>query len=176
MNVQTQITSAVRLRFELPQPVDVEPPAWPPELPRASIELRPSRSRRRPTPRAVAVPPLSARARGVLIRYLPPSGRRSANPVFYDEQRLLRIAARCTRTDLLAQRGVGPVIVHEIQVWLTAHGKQFSRGPALPPTALAQAITLIEAMLEGLNPDAFLEAFVALPELRRSLDAQTARR
>ena len=97
MNVITPTTPAVRVRFELPQPSSCEALAWPPELPVARVEPRPSRARKKPEPRAEAVLPLSARARAVLIRRLLARGRRAANPVFYDEPRLLRIAARCSR-------------------------------------------------------------------------------
>ena len=64
------------------------------------------------------------------------------------------------------------MIVEEIQAWLAAHGKDFRRGPALPETTLAQAIGLIEGMLEGADQNAHLAAYVALPELRRSLQAE----
>ena len=76
---------------------------------------------------------------------------------------------RCSRVDLLAQRGTGQIVVDEIEAWLTAHGKQFRKGPPSLEAALFQALGHIDAMLEGTDDGAFLAAFVALPELRRSL-------
>lgn len=87
------------------------------------------------------------------------------------ERELLAAAARCTRAELLAKRGVGRRTVDEIEAWLARHGRRL--WPAREPVqaALARAITHLEAVVEGRDEHATLHAFLALPELRRALRA-----
>lgn len=172
MSIQTSFTTpAARACLETPQTTTDEPSPWPSELPHALVApLTPRRSWKRPTAcLEQAVPTLSARARVLLIRRLSPREQRKLVNYRPTEQQLLRIAMRCSRADLLAQRGVGQRIVDEIETWLIAHGKVLREGPASLQAALAQAVNHIEAMLDGADESAFLAAYLALPELRRSL-------
>lgn len=115
--------------------------------PRAIAVLRSERARRARTPKeAVAA-----------------AGRRLA------EADLARIAARCSRAELLAGHGVGPKLVEEIEAWLAGRGKRLRSDPLPTAEALAQALRHIAALLDRGDDGTFLAAFVALPELRRSL-------
>jgi len=70
---------------------------------------------------------------------------------------------------LLASPGVGSKVVDEIEDWLAGHGKRFQLDPFPVDQALAQALDHLEAVLERGDDAEFLAAFVALPQLRRSL-------
>jgi len=94
--------------------------------------------------------------------------RRTERPL---TARLLRAAGRISREELFARAQVGPRVIAEIDVWLAAHGKRFRPDPLPVSEALAQAIGYIEAILDETHEHALLSAFVALPELHRSLAA-----
>ncbi|GJD71213.1 hypothetical protein MMMDOFMJ_4167 [Methylobacterium gnaphalii] len=124
-----------------------------------------------------AVLPLSSRAIACLAQRLP---RRSGQDGNLEElllsgklppSKMLRIAAGCTRAELLATRGVGVGTVDEIERWIETHGYHFRPEPTGVTAALGKAIELLEALVETRAEDAYFQAFLALPALKKALRA-----
>lgn len=85
--------------------------------------------------------------------------------------KLLKRAAGCSKAELLAIRGVGVGTVVEIEQWLDAHGYGFRSDPDALTTALGKAIEHLEAVVESHSDEALLQAFLALPALKKALRA-----
>lgn len=85
--------------------------------------------------------------------------------------KLLRIASKHTRAELLALRGVGVGTVDEIEKWLEANGHQLKSRPDSVTDALGRAIEHLAALLETQSEQDYLRALVALPTLKQALRA-----
>ncbi|MBB3900933.1 hypothetical protein [Methylobacterium brachythecii] len=127
--------------------------------------------------------PLSTRAIACLAQRLP---RRRGRDGDLEElllfggqlspSKMLRIAGGCTRAELLATRGVGVGTVDEIERWIEAHGYHFRPEPTGVTAALGKAIEHLEALVETRAEDAYFQAFLALPALKKALRAAPGKR
>lgn len=124
--------------------------------------------------------PLSGRAISCLVQRLPKrKGKAESDlpgemPSFGGQpspKKMLRIAAGCTRSELLAIRGVGVGTVDEIGTWLEAHGHGFRPEPDGATIALRRAIEHLQALVEMGSEQAHLDAFLELPHLKKALQA-----
>ncbi|GEP12687.1 hypothetical protein MGN01_45320 [Methylobacterium gnaphalii] len=71
----------------------------------------------------------------------------------------------------MATRGVGVGTVDEIERWIETHGYHFRPEPTGVTAALGKAIELLEALVETRAEDAYFQAFLALPALKKALRA-----